>query len=241
MTSKTATLITAAALLTACGPQVDNGPVIDTSQPTLVVQDAEPNNDPCCAQGLGFIGAFEQWRIEGYVDDKYGLYVDEVDAYAFAAAGPIDVEFGLYGEQYYSWDADLGLFDPFLEQWIFVWDTYDQDEFGAFVVDTFGEEFHMVVIAALGAGDYRLDLNVLPALGFSSKDDGPNAEALELDGEPKAELDQAFEDYRASAETARVIEANGIPLGVSVEVGSDGEVRLFEVRARESGLTATAL
>jgi len=142
--------------LVACS---HGGGVLAPHTPTAYFCDAEPNDDSDHPQPIGPLYPREQIVVRGHVDCTFGFHYDPTDAFAFAAAAPARIHFELDG--FHGGDLDLCLVDPFLGQVVAHWDAYG-DEYGAFDVPGYGQEFHLVVVAFSGASEYDLALRVDP-------------------------------------------------------------------------------
>jgi len=183
----------ASALFAACHGSAEI--VVTDSHP--IYFESEPNDDALGADQFGFLHAGEHFGIAGNVhDDPF----DPQDGFAFVAAGAIVVDFELEAACDCA-DLDLWLYDPVLDEFVGVFDSKSSTERGSFTV--YGQEFHMIVVSALGDTGYRLDLSASSFETASSADSSAVSAATDGLAIARARLDEraptaTLERYRAA-------------------------------------------
>ena len=142
-------LATSALLVAGCH---GSGEVVIGIPADPVYSESEPNDDAWDADAFGFLDAGEHLCIAGSVrDDPY----DPQDGFEFVATQSLVVDFVLE-PQCDCADLDLWIYDPWLDQFVGVFDSPFGTERGSFVVH--GQPFHLVVVSASGDAPYRLDV-----------------------------------------------------------------------------------
>lgn len=166
-----------------------------------VYVEAEPNDDVTTADDFGYLSPGEHVCIEGSVrDDAY----DPQDGFAFAATGPILVDFMLDAGCACA-DLDVWIYDPVRDEFVGFFDSPSSSESGQFTV--YGAEFHIVVVSAGGDASYRLDVRASSWYGLSAADVGASGRgpvvgaagpALELGRAPGPALERYRDPWRAT-------------------------------------------
>ncbi len=198
--------------------------------PVPVYSESEPNDDAFYANDFGYVSAGDQICIAGNVrDDGF----DPQDGFAFTAAGPVAVEFTLDAFCECA-DLDVWLYDPLRDEFVALFDSPHDPEWGQFTV--YSQAFHLVVVSAGGHSDYRLDVRVSGFYGQLADDGHATAESLAPVGlqvatDRATDLARAPEGYRRTpsrraapdiVELFRIDERTGEVESVLIQRVSDG-------------------
>jgi len=163
--------------------------------PVPVYSESEPNDDAFDANDFGYVAPGDQIVIAGDVrDDGF----DPQDGFAFTAAGPVSVEFTLDALCACA-DLDVWLYDPVRDEFVALFDSPHDPEWGQFTV--YSQGFHLIVVSAGGHSDYRLDVRVSGFYGQIAEDGSATAAApapvgLQVAPEHAADLERVPQGYR---------------------------------------------
>jgi hypothetical protein len=139
-----------------CG--TPDAPPPPPSAPYYDLWELEPNDDGCCPDYLGTTYAGESFVIGGHIRDDF---YDPFDGFGLTSGEPHDVEFFLEPVAG-SADLDLGVWDPYLGQFVLVWESPYATESGRFTVSGMYEDFQLVVMSYSGDAEYRLSVWIDP-------------------------------------------------------------------------------
>lgn len=159
--------------------------------PYYDVWEQEPNDANCCANDLGWIAIGDEFVIGGAIrDDGF----DPFDGFHLRSLAPCAVRFALEPLDGVS-DLDLCVWDPWLGDFAFCFESGAAIEQGVFNVPSGGASFHLVVASYIGRSEYRLRVRCEPiGLGLNAGE----APAAEADS-PKH---GRFDAYRPSEEAS---------------------------------------
>jgi len=198
----------------------------DDAYGSTVVYETEFNGSSASADFVGFVAPGDDWIIEGDV----GFGGDVYDGFAFVADQPGEIEFVLSIHDPFAALA-LHVWDPYVGDFVFRFDSGQNPEIGAFDVYTYDTEFHLVVAPLAGAADYTLSVSgqaLLPGPAASSSgrfgSDAPAPTAAE-----KREL--APYSGREPQAAAREERRRSWPVGQLWIVADDGSIESRTVSA----------
>lgn len=155
-------LVPLACLLPGCtdcgGCGTPDAPPPPPPAPYYDFWELEPNDSGCCPDYLGTTYAGESFVIGGYIrDDVY----DPFDGFGLTSGEPHDVEFFLEPVAG-SADLDFGVWDPYLGQFVLLWESPYATESGRFTVSGTFEDYQLVVMSYSGDAEYRLSVWIAP-------------------------------------------------------------------------------
>jgi len=160
-----------------CGTPDDTPPPPPT--PAYDIWELEPNDDGCCPDYLGTTYAGDAFVIGGRIRDD--LY-DPFDGFGLTSGEPHDVEFFLEPVAG-SADLDFGVWDPYLGQFVLLWESPYATESGRFTVSGTFEDYQLVVMSYSGDAEYRLSVWIDPPTFLHLTADEPHVEKI---ARPKA-------------------------------------------------------
>lgn len=193
------TTVLALAGLTSCS---HHGHGHGHTAPDEVYFEVEPNGSTFNADYLGEIRAGDYLEIQGHITE---CCLDIFDGFSFYATEPVSVTITLH-ELSSGVDFDFGIYIPEIDQFVDAFEGTHNPEIGVFDQAGAGE-FHVVVSAFHGSGDYLLQVDVAPlSLGLENGQLAtPAALASTRSGMSRQSLER-FEPYAQQQRATRQLE-----------------------------------